>query len=183
MYRTNLKKLIASITPHDPLERRHIARTIKWIESGAPLYRVLKPATPPQHLISYFVLFDKNHNSILLVDHINARLWLPSGGHIETNEDPSKTVIREAAEEFKIKAQFLFKDPIFLTVTKTVGKTAGHTDVSLWYVIKGNSFENLWFDSRECNSIRWFSVDKIPLEKSDPHMGRFIQKLKTYLKK
>ena len=182
MYRTNLKKLISSIKPHDRLEQRHIAHTIKWIDSGAPLYRVIKPATPPKHLVSYFVLFDSQHNRILLVDHKNARLWLPSGGHVETNEDPSKTVIREVAEEFKIKAQFLFKEPIFITVTKTVGKTAGHTDISVWYVIEGNSSQNPWFDLNEFNSIRWFPIDKIPLERTDPHMGRFIQKLKIHLK-
>ena len=43
------------------------------------------------------------------------------------------TVIRECMEELYITAEFWHKEPIFITQTITVGKTAGHTDVSLWY--------------------------------------------------
>jgi 8-oxo-dGTP pyrophosphatase MutT (NUDIX family) len=36
---------------------------------------------------------------VLLVDHKNARLWLPTGGHVEEGEDPRATVVRELKEE------------------------------------------------------------------------------------
>ena len=37
------------------------------------------------------------------------------------------------------------------------------------------------FDKSEFNNIVWFNLDYIPYEKSDPHMNRFIKKLKNKL--
>ena len=95
--RQNIRNELCSIAPLDELERRHIAEALAWIDSGAELCRLAKPATPPQHLVSYFVVVDDGH--VLLVDHRNAQLWLPSGGHVEAGEHPRETVVRELQEE------------------------------------------------------------------------------------
>ncbi len=50
-------------------------------------------------------------------------------------EHPYRTVLREADEELGIVAKFLIDVPLMLTSTKTVGLTAGHIDISLWYVL------------------------------------------------
>ena len=173
---------ISAITPYDALEKEHIENTLSWITSGEPIFRVVKPDIPNKHLVSYFVVFDKEARKILLVDHKKAGLWLPAGGHVEPGEDPKDTVKRECLEELGIEADFWREDPIFLTSAVTVGITAGHTDVSLWYVIKGNSLDQYQFDQSEFNSIRWFSFEEIPYEKSDPHMKRFVNKLQMHLK-
>ena len=116
----------------DALEAVTRDEVLAWIDSGAELCRIEKPATPPQHLIAYFALVDGDH--LLLVDHINAELWLPTGGHVEPGEHPRQTVLREVQEELGIDGVFLHEQPLCLTITETVGKTAGHTDVSLWYI-------------------------------------------------
>ena len=103
---------------------------LHWIDSGAELCRFKKPARPPKHLISYFALVDDEH--ILLVEQINAELWLPPGGGVDPGEPPRDTARREAKEELTIEADFLTDGPVFLSITETVGKTAAHTDVSLW---------------------------------------------------
>jgi 8-oxo-dGTP diphosphatase len=76
--RNLIRDEIAALTPLDALERDHIADTLAWIDSGAQLFRVAKPATPPRHLVSYCVVHDGSH--VLLADHRNAQLWLPTGG-------------------------------------------------------------------------------------------------------
>ena len=68
----------------------------------------------------------------LLVDHINAEKWLHTGGHVEPGEHPRDTVIREAHEELNIQAVFIHDQPICITSVQTVGKTAGHIDISMW---------------------------------------------------
>jgi len=166
---------IQNITPLDELEKQHQSEVLAWISSGAELCRISKPATPAKHLVSYFVVVDNDH--ILLVNHRKAQLWLPTGGHVDPLEHPQTTVLREAKEELGIEANFLFDYPLFLTSTETVGLTAGHTDISLWYVLKGNKFEELIFDQEEFKSIKWFHHKEIPFSKSDPHMKRFIEKL------
>jgi len=124
--RTIIAELVRTIQPSDPLERAHVAATLAWINSGAPIYRVAKPALPPQHLVAYFALLDPATNQLLLVDHKKAGLWLPGGGHVEPGEHPDATVQRELWEELRIPANFLLPRPLFLTVTQTVGVTAGH---------------------------------------------------------
>src|SRR5688572_27558461 len=93
--RSLIQNEVEHITPYDDLEAGHIADAQAWINSGADLFRIQKPDIPPKHLVSYFVLIDRVHRSILLVDHIKAQLWLPTGGHVELNEDPKDTVVRE----------------------------------------------------------------------------------------
>lgn len=100
-------ELVQAITPQDATEQAHIADVLAWIKSGAPLYRIEKPDKPPKHLVSYFVVVDPEHQSLLLADHIKAQLWLPSGGHVEPQEDPKLTVQREVQEELGIEAIFL----------------------------------------------------------------------------
>lgn len=174
-------KIISEISPFDDTEGQHIEETLAWIQSGAPIFRVQKPDVPPKHLVSYFMLFDEAAQKVLLVDHKKAQLWLPAGGHVEPDEHPRDTVIRECEEELGISAEFWRAAPLFLTSTITVGHTAGHTDVSLWYVLKGNQDVPYSFDSNEFNSIQWFGFHNLPFEKSDPHMSRFVQKLKELL--
>lgn len=176
--RSEIHKTVSAIKPLDVLEEQHIRFVLNWIESGSELFRIEKPATPDTHLAAYCVISSPEMDQILLVDHKQAVLWLPPGGHVDQGEDPRETVRREAKEELGIDVEFLFDEPLLLTVTKTVGNTAGHTDVSLWYVLKGDPGQVLDYDSHEFHQIRWFRIDEIPLEKSDPHMKRFIQKLR-----
>lgn len=176
-----IARSIQNIRPFDEVEQRHIDDALCWIASGQPLCRIAKPASPPKHLVCYFLVVDAVHRRALLVDHLNACLRLPNGGHVEPGEHPADTVRRESVEELGIEATFLFPQPIFLTVTETVGATAGHTDVSLWYVIRGDSSVTPWFDRDECRDARWFALDDLPLDRADPHLERFATKLNRIL--
>ena len=184
--RSLIRSQVAHIQPFDSIEREHKANVLTWIDSGNPLFRIKKPDVPPKHLVSYFVLVDPEHNSILLVDHIKAQLWLPTGGHVMPGEDPRDTVKREAKEELDIQATFLRSSslPFFVTVTKTVGLTAGHTDVSLWYLLRGSVHDFLHYDKSEFTDIEWFTFKEI-IETDpvifDPHLQRFTKKVMAYL--
>lgn len=177
--RNEIHCTINSLSPFDEIEQEHISFTKNWIESGAEIFRTAKPATPDPHLVAYFLLIDSSANQVLLVDHKKAGLWLPAGGHVEPNEHPKETVRREILEELGIEADFVMADPLFLTVTRTVGQTAGHTDISLWYILKGCSSISYAFDSEEFVQICWFSSDQIPYNQADPHMKRCIAKLSS----
>ncbi len=178
--RDRISETVMAIAPVDDLERKHRDATIEWIKSGAPIFRAMKPDVPPMHLVSYFALVDEHRGKLLLVDHKLAGLWLPSGGHVEPDEDPHATVIREIAEELKLAAEFIQPDPLFITVTRTLGP-GDHTDVSLWYLLRGDSSRAIDFDRGEFHGVRWFGFDEIPFERSDPHMRRFVTKMRASL--
>lgn len=173
--RQAVRSELEAIEPLDHLEQEHLADALAWVDSGAELFRLAKPATPPKHLVSYFALVDTDH--ILLVDHKNAQLWLPTGGHVEPGEHPRTTVLRELEEELSVSTTPIVEAPLMVTCMKTVGVTAGHVDVSLWYVVSGNRSDNLRYDENEFNAVCWFPFSDIPLDRSDPYLGRFITKL------
>jgi hypothetical protein len=66
-----------------------------------------------------------------------------------------------------------------VTVTETVGITSGHTDVSLWYAVPGSRARPITFNPGEFNDAKWFAFSEAPLELSDPHLGRFLAKLRV----
>lgn len=173
--RQAIRREVQQIQPLDALEHAHQNQTLAWIDSGAELCRIAKPATPPQHLVSYFAVVDAGH--VLLVDHRNAQLWLPTGGHVEPGEHPRDTVVRELKEELGLAPLQPVAAPLMITCTTTVGLTAGHTDVSLWYVVHAGRSQPLSFDADEFTAVRWFRFGEVPFERSDPHMRRFVAKL------
>lgn len=180
--RSVIDQIVSTIEPFDPLEAEHIKFARSWIQSADEIFRIAKPATPDTHLVSYFAVISPSEDKILLVDHKMAKLWLPPGGHVEVNEHPKETVEREIREELGTEADFLLESPLFLTLSKTADTRAnkGHTDVSLWYVLRGSSDIHLDFDKSEFKQIRWFGMDEIPFQKTDPHLQRFLAKLRKY---
>lgn len=181
--RSHLLGLVGAIEPWDELERTHLDTATQWIAGGAPIYRVRKPDVPAMHLVSYFVVLDGTHGRLLLVAHRKAGLWLPAGGHVEPDEDPWATVVRECQEELGIEAvasPITGERPFFLTVTRTRGHGT-HIDVSLWYVINADARAITSYDESEFDAIRWVTDDQVLGESAevlDPHMHRFTHKLR-----
>ena len=176
--REQITQEVAGITPLDVVEEAHQKEVLHWIGSGEEIFRIEKPATPYRHIVSYFVVVDGDH--MLLVDHIKGQCWLPSGGHVDPGEHPQETVKRECMEELFMPAQFLTEKPLMLTVTKTVGIPPVHEDVSLWYVLKGDRSQEVKYAADEFDGVKWFHFNDVPLDQGDPHMERFLQKLRNF---
>lgn len=172
---------VKRIEPVDEMEQLHIDDVLSWIQGPSDIFRIAKPDNPPKHLVSYFVVYDPSVQKLMLIDHIKANMWLPSGGHVEIDEHPRETVRREAMEELELVADFgaIGEEPAFITVTETRGPGT-HTDVSFWYVIIGDSTAELNYDTREMRGLKWLSFDEVLAmdeQVLDPHMKRFVRKL------
>jgi 8-oxo-dGTP pyrophosphatase MutT (NUDIX family) len=177
--RDHIRELVRALRPADAREERDRAEVIRWVDSGAPLYRIRPPDEPPMHLVSYVVPVDPDRGELLLVAHRKAGLWLPPGGHVEPGEDPWHTVVREAVEELRLTAGDP-TPPAFVTVTRTVGRGI-HTDVSLWYLVETAAEAVTWFDESEFDAIAWLSPEQIlarPSGELDPELPRFVSKLR-----
>jgi 8-oxo-dGTP pyrophosphatase MutT (NUDIX family) len=191
--RQEISETLKQISPFDLKEKEHIEDALRWIASGAEIFKIKSPDVPPKHFVSYSLLFDPKQEKMLLLDHRKALLMLPSGGHLNRGELPADAAKRELMEEVGVEPQWLSKDlgvPVFLSQTETVGITAGHTDVSLWYVFKGDSSAKIDDQNeefkREFSGYSWLSLDAIlstPIEKFDANMHRFVEKLKNGIMK
>jgi ADP-ribose pyrophosphatase YjhB (NUDIX family) len=172
--------LVCALTPADDVEAGHRLDVMRWLESTDDVYRRVKPATPPRHLVSYVVPVDATDGSVLLVDHINAGLWLPPGGHVEPDEHPADTATREAGEELGIAGAEIARCPAFVTVTETVGIDAGHIDVSLWFLANCHRDRPLTPDRNEFRAVRWWTPADLRVAdpaRFDPHLIRFCAKV------
>jgi 8-oxo-dGTP diphosphatase len=184
-----VRDLVAAIVPGDEQEWAHRSDCLAWLASTDDIYRRVRPATPPKHLVSYAVLIDPRGGDVFLVDHILSGLRLPSGGHVEPGENPVDTARREMLEELGIEADFSIagERPVFLTATRTrtVALDAGHTDVSLWYAMSGDRQMTLMLDEREFAGGRWWSAAEIESADPalfDPHLSRFLAKIAPELR-
>jgi 8-oxo-dGTP diphosphatase len=174
--------LIAAIPAGDEVEERHRADALAWLGATDDVFRRVKPATPPRHLVSYVVPRDPADGAVLLVAHRNAGLWLPPGGHVEPGEDCAVTAVRELAEELGLTGDRVAPEPAFLTVTETVGLDAGHTDVSLWFVAWVGRGEALEPDAGEFTEVRWWTETEVLRADPggfDPHLRRFLRKTRS----
>lgn len=180
--RRDLRSIVAAIAPLDARERADQRATLEWIDSGASLWRTEPPATPPEHLVVYCALVDPDARAMLLIDHRNALLWLPNGGHVDPHEPPADAAARELEEELGIIVDPLVDGPTFLTWTTTVGLDGGHVDVSLWYAFRGTLGMGLTPDPGEFVDHRWWPfADIAPAGRFDPELPRFITKLAANL--
>ena len=179
-----ISDLVAGLSPHDELAHQHRQTTLAWLSSTGDIFRRAKPATPSPHLVSYFLLIDRASARVLLCDHRLARLWLPTGGHVEPGEHPYETVQRECAEELGLSAAadpVYGTNPFFLTVTETKDVAERrHTDISLWFALSGRAGQPLEPDKREFAEVRWWSAAEIAAAEAklfDPHMRRALEVL------
>lgn len=173
-----------AVSPADERETADRTEILDWIDSGAPLFRTAKPATPPRHLAVYAAIIDDDARSMMLVDHKKAQAWLLPGGHVDPGEDPRWSVEREAEEELGLSPKFheKFGQPFFCSITETRG-TGSHTDVTLWFVLKGDPAARIRPDLGEFNQVRWFPIEGTDWSEEcyDPHMQRFVSKLQATL--
>ena len=176
--------LVSGVEPTDDLAREHRRDVLSWLAGTDDIFRRAKPRTPSPHLVSYFLLVDRQAGSVLLCDHRLAGLWLPTGGHVEPGEHPLDTVRREAAEELGVPAEpdvAFGGKPFFLTMTETVGPpVTRHVDVSLWFALAGQAAQSLQPDEREFAQVRWWTPEELRRaepRRLEPHLLRALDAL------
>jgi 8-oxo-dGTP pyrophosphatase MutT (NUDIX family) len=181
--RLAVHELVTAIEPVDAREAADRADVLAWIASGTELYRRVPPADPPKHLVTYFVPYHSEADTLFLVEHRKAGRWLPPGGHVEPDEPLWDTVVREAKEELGILARphpvASGRRPLFLTVTPTVGPHS-HLDCTLWFLLDLDPGKQVQPDAREFSDWGWFPRDQVaswPSHRTDPQMARMLHKL------
>lgn len=147
------------------------------------------------HFTASGVVLEQGH--LLLVNHKRIGGWVPPGGHVEPNEMPEETVIREIMEETGIEveivsdampssadaeAMFLAR-PLYVQAVKAVekGETFYHVDFA--YLCRvANRSENIGrlpqpLNNAEVKEARWIKLtelDRLPLAKNVAEMVQLL---------
>jgi 8-oxo-dGTP diphosphatase len=132
--------------------------------------------TQIRHLTAtgFVVLGDR----VLLHWHRKNRLWLPFGGHIESDEDPVQTVLREIEEESGLKTELLepartygiqnlsvVAPPVVILLEPTTDGVTAHEHIDLIYFCRPTDGA-AGLKTHEDPSIRW--VSEAELERNEP---------------
>lgn len=127
-------------------------------------------------------VFIVQEDKVLLIFHRKLKKWLPPGGHMDPNEMPFETAIREAFEETGLEVELIKQENIwverfnassfprpYLCLLEEIPEYNGikahqHMDfVYLGKAIGGNLIQN----EKETAGIKWFSVEEIENLQSD----------------
>jgi 8-oxo-dGTP diphosphatase len=126
-----------------------------------------------------FVVHD---DRVLLHWHRKNRLWLPFGGHIEPNEDPVQTVLREVEEECGLRTELLpplhtfgvtnlpvIAPPVLILLEPTTDGMTEHEHIDLIYFCRPTGpVESV--DAHEDRTIRWVARDELQRNEPVPPM-------------
>jgi 8-oxo-dGTP diphosphatase len=115
---------------------------------------------------------------VLLHWHRKNCLWLPFGGHIEPNEDPVQTVLREIEEECGLRTELLTQPetlgvtnlpvlapPELILLEPTTDGVVQHEHIDLIYFCRPTGDPGSLATDAD-PSIRWVTSDE--LERNDP---------------
>jgi 8-oxo-dGTP pyrophosphatase MutT (NUDIX family) len=62
--------------------------------------KLSRAENPVSHLCVYFAAYDPSAHKVFIGHHRKSGLWLFNGGHMDPNETPADTIVREAKEEW-----------------------------------------------------------------------------------
>lgn len=125
---------------------------------------------PPVHLTTSTFVFADNLDSVLLVAHRKARLWLQPGGHLEPGDDDlPAAALREATEETGLPDLQLLPGIVHLdrhTLAESFGRCREHLDVRYAAIAPAGSRPAV---SAESEAVEWWPLAAFP-QRTDPSL-------------
>lgn len=126
-----------------------------------------------QHFTATGIVFNRR-GEVLLIKHKKLHVWLPPGGHVEGNELPDDTVLREIYEETGIRAEILpnrrglslpgdhareLETP-FAVLLVDIERDDSHNHIDLVCLCRATT-DTLVPDDNEVTDAGWFSSEEI----------------------
>jgi 8-oxo-dGTP diphosphatase len=130
-----------------------------------------------KHFTASAVIIVRSH--ILLVDHKRIGAWLPPGGHVEENELPHQTAIRETKEETGLNISiiadhlpttksadaFFLPEPLCIHAVKAIEAKGTFYHIDLAYLCQLDQAEEDYLPglqfSKELNNAAWVELSKL----------------------
>lgn len=95
-----LKEFYLEVLTPQMAPEQELQRFTERVHAG----RLTRDENALSHVCVMIVVFDPLTKTILVVNHKKAGTWIFPGGHVDGNELPDATALREAEEELGLKA-------------------------------------------------------------------------------
>jgi 8-oxo-dGTP diphosphatase len=145
-----------------------------------------------RHFTASAIVFD-NAERVLLVHHNKLGLWLYPGGHVDPNEDPAQSAVREVREETGIDIEIVTEarfhhsavasHPTPFAVIEmpvTDAKVGEHRHIDMVYVCRALTTE-LAHQPTEVSGCAWVPVDGVVKLNTPPELPSLIAEAAKHL--
>lgn len=132
-------------------------------------------------------VFVVNSGRVLMTWNNKVHNWIPIGGHIEPNELPCDSVIREAKEESGLDIKLISPSPQPESANLVqpahihldhIADDHKHINLIYFAIIKGGECRSTDDEGKE---LRWFSKEELEKEDLIPNVKEWATKALVYL--
>ncbi len=124
-----------------------------------------------RHFCASAFVINPYTKKILLIKHKKNKKWTQPGGHIEGNETPEETAVREVYEETGLRVRLLgerfpreddFIRPLGIQKNRrTTNDGETHLHIDIIYAAIPNDDSNFKLNKEESDDIGWFSREEL----------------------
>ncbi len=120
-----------------------------------------------RHFCASAFIINPVNKKILLVKHKKNHKWTQPGGHMEKNETPEETALREVYEETGMRVKLIgqhfpreedFIRPLGIQKNR---HSNGDTHIDIIYVAVPNDNVQIVQQEEEVDDVRWFSRNEL----------------------
>jgi 8-oxo-dGTP pyrophosphatase MutT (NUDIX family) len=143
----------------DPSEERHRTAMVALLEAPDAFSRA--HFAPGHFTASCYVVDDRGR--LLLHHHRRLDRWLQMGGHVEGDESPDLTALREGEEESGLRDLALLGDGIFDLDIHGIPAAKGepdHDHYDVRYLARTATPDAIALDRAESNDLAWVTLDR-----------------------
>ena len=165
----------------DPAEQRHRAAMIALL--GEPDAFSRAHFAPGHFTASCYVVDDSGR--LLLHHHRRLDRWLQMGGHVEGDEWPERTALREGEEESGLPDLALVGDGIFDLDIHGIPAGKGepdHDHYDVRYLARTASPDAIALDRAESNDLAWVTLDRAAELMPGSESRRVLRKIERLLR-
>ena len=177
-----LLQQLRAYEPDDPLEAVHRLAMAQLLSSAEAAFS-RGHFVPGHFTASCFIIDDGGR--LLLHHHRRLDRWLQMGGHVEGDETPGATALREGSEESGLNDLALFGGAIFDLDVHSIPAARGepaHDHFDVRYLARTSHPEAITIDRAESNELAWFGLDRAAALMHGDESLRVIGKIERLLR-
>ncbi|HEX6101170.1 MAG TPA: NUDIX domain-containing protein [Thermoanaerobaculia bacterium] len=169
----------------DPSEERHRAAMVALLAAPDAFSRA---HFAPGHFTASCYVID-GRGRLLLHHHRRLDRWLQMGGHVEEDESPERTALREGAEESGLRDLTLLGEGIFdldihgiPAARRLDGLTEpDHDHYDVRYLARTATPDAIAIDRAESNDLAWVTLDQAAELMPGSESRRVLRKIERLL--
>jgi 8-oxo-dGTP pyrophosphatase MutT (NUDIX family) len=166
----------------DDTEERHRLAMVALLEKRAEAFS--RAHFAPGHFTASCYIVDGS-GLLLLHHHRRLNRWLQMGGHVEGDELPALTALREGSEESGLRDLVLIGDAIFDLDIHGIPAAKGepdHDHYDVRYVARTASPHAIAIDRAESNDLAWVTLGRAAELMPGSESQRVLRKIERLLR-